>query len=147
VLVVQPIKAMWPGLPDPSRDGAVVAVGIPQDRALVIAAVGSGARWGELTALLVSDVELVPTARVRIEKAWKSNGVGEYARQGADKKYLGAPKTLKGRRRVRVGQTVADVLADAVSGRAAEEYVFVGKPDVRSSGRLSDSSASARRRG
>jgi hypothetical protein len=41
--------AMRPGLPDPDQDGKIVAVGRQTDRDLVLTAVGSGARWGELS--------------------------------------------------------------------------------------------------
>jgi integrase len=122
--------AMWPGLPDPARGGELVAIGSQDDRELLLAAVGTGARWSELTALTVADVALQAVAEVRIERAWKTNGVGEYARRDAEKKYLGAPKTIKGRRRIRVGRTLAELLAARIQGRERQEYLF-HRPDGR----------------
>ena len=35
-------RAMWPGLPDPARDGEIVAIGSVDDRDLLVVAVGTG---------------------------------------------------------------------------------------------------------
>lgn len=119
--------AMWPGLPDPQRGGQIVAIGTKDDRDLLLAAVGTGARWGELAALMVHDVELKPVPRVRIERAWKTNGVGEHARTDVQMRYLGAPKTIRGRRRVRIGHTVAQLLGERVKDKAPGDFLFTGR--------------------
>ena len=49
-----------------------------EDRDFLLVAVGTGLRWGELTALKVKDLDLeasVPTLSVR--RAWKRNGTGQ----------------------------------------------------------------------
>lgn len=85
--------ALWPGLPDPNRGGRVVAVGRPEDRDLVVVAVGIGARQGELTALQVSDCQLTKHPRlVDVQRTWKKNGTGEFARAGVGSRYLGVPR-------------------------------------------------------
>lgn len=51
-----------------------------EDRDFLLVTVGTGLRWGELTALKVKDLDLdapVPTLSVR--RAWKRNGKGEFA--------------------------------------------------------------------
>ena len=119
--------AMWPGLPDPDRAGALTAVGRPEDRDLLIVAVGTGARWGELTALTTADCQLGPVSpRVHIQRAWKKNATGEFARAGAGVHYLGAPKTRAGRRKIRVGKAVTAVLGRATAGRKKTALVFTG---------------------
>ncbi len=119
--------AMWPGLPDPRRDGAVTTVGSPSDRDLLIVAVGTGVRWGELTALTVADCQLtLITPRIHVHRAWKKNGTGAFARSGEGRHYLGAPKTRAGRRKIRIGTQVAEALGRATAGRKRAELVFTG---------------------
>jgi hypothetical protein len=61
--------AMWPGLPEPDRGGAVTAVGSRSDHDLLAVAVGTGVRWGELTALTVADCGGPSTGPVRRTRA------------------------------------------------------------------------------
>jgi integrase len=118
-------RAMWPGLPDPERGGAITAVGSVDDRDLLVTAVGTGARWGELTALPVRDLTTLTTKpKISIQRAWKRNGTGEYAREGAGRHYLGSPKTARGRRRIPVGSQVAQILLARATGRAPNDLVF-----------------------
>jgi len=92
----------------------------PDARELLVVDVGTGLRWGELTALKVKDVSLdtrVPTLTVR--RAWKRNGTGEFALDREGRFYLGAPKTRESRRRVTLAPTVVDALRRAISTPAA----------------------------
>lgn len=119
--------AMWPGLPDPALEGAVLTVGTEADRGLLIAAIGTGARWGELTALQVADLHLdaVPPY-VDVQRAWKRNGTGEHALDGVGRWYLGAPKTVRGRRQIRIGEATRQVLLRASADKAPDALVFTG---------------------
>ncbi len=95
------------------------------DRDFLLVAVGTGLRWGELTALKVKDLELgagVPTLSVR--RAWKRNGKGEFALEQHGKFYLGKPKTRESRRRITLAPAVADALRRAVAGRSMDDLVF-----------------------
>ncbi len=109
---------------------------------LLVVAVGTGLRFGELTALWVGDVDLA-RATVRVNKAWKRNGEdgeteipGWLAKQLKPKHamydhHLGNPKTPKSRRTVTVSPAVAEVLAGRVAGKAADDFVFTtrtGRP-------------------
>ena len=119
------VTAMWPGLPDPDQDGKIVAVGRQSDRDLVLTAVGSGARWGELTAFYPSDFTL-QTARptLVVNRAWKKNATGEFAKAGVGSYYLGGPKTRAGRRTVRIGDELASLLKRTISGLGPRDLVF-----------------------
>jgi integrase len=92
---------------------------------LLLVDVGTGLRWGELTALKVKDVDLqaeVPTLTVR--RAWKRNGSGEFALSDQGRFYLGKPKTRESRRRVTLAPTVGQALARAMEGLAPEALIF-----------------------
>jgi integrase len=117
--------AMWPGLADPEQGGAVVTVGRPGDRELVLTAVGTGARWGEVTALNPADLVL-QTERpyVKVNRAWKKNATGEFAKEGVGAYYLGGPKTRAGRRTVRIGGQLAAQLRAFVAGMSPGDLVF-----------------------
>ena len=95
------------------------------DRDFLLVAVGTGLRWGELTALKVKDLELagpVPTLSVR--RAWKLNGKGEFALEQHGRYYLGKPKTRESRRRITLAPTVVTALTRAVEGRSSDDLVF-----------------------
>ncbi len=119
--------AMWPGLPDPDQGGKIVAVGQQTDRDLVLIAVGSGARWGELTALYPSDFAL-QTGRphIKVSRAWKKNATGEFAKAGVGAYYLGGPKTRAGRRTVRIGNELASVLKRTIRGLGPKDLPGAG---------------------
>ncbi len=120
-------QAMWPGLPDPDNGGVITAAGSEKDLAMIVVAVGTGARWGELTALTGADFDVRSAMpAVSIQKAWKRNGVGPYARPNVGRRYLGAPKTTKGRRRVRVGSVVVSAVATLTADRQPGEVLFTG---------------------
>ncbi len=89
--------AMWPDLPDPLRGGAVTAVGSRSDRDLLIVAVRTGVRWGELTPLTVADCQLtLSEPRIHVHWAWKKNGTGAFARTGEGRYYLGHRRPAPG---------------------------------------------------
>ena len=89
----------------------------PDARGLVTVLVGSGMRWGEATALKVGDWDHT-NGRVTVARAWKYTGTS--ARE------IGAPKTLRSRRTLAVGEQVADALNAAVADKRADEYIFTG---------------------
>jgi integrase len=79
--------------------------------------VGTGARWGEATALLVSDVDLearVPVARVT--KAWKRTGTRAWS--------LGPPKSAAGQRTIALPPEVAEQLRPLVDGQPSSALLF-----------------------
>ncbi len=109
---------------------------------LLVVAVGTGLRFGEITALWVGDVDL-DRRTVRVNKAWKHDGEngetdtpGWLAKQLQPKHamrqhHLGNPKTPKSRRTVTLSPSVAGVLAARMTGRAADDFVFTtrtGRP-------------------
>jgi integrase len=99
---------------------------------LLTVAVGTGLRWGELTALRVDDVVLAGKAPcVMVRRAWKRNGTGEFAVQDEGRFYLGSPKTRESRRRVSLSPPVVAVLRKVVSGRAPDELVFRSPDGMR----------------
>lgn len=66
----------------------------PAARDLADWLVGTGMRWGEATALKVSDLNLTAArATVSVQRAWKKAAKGS-----AKAFYLGPPKTKKARR-------------------------------------------------
>lgn len=116
---------------------AVKATGYGYDAAgLIRVTAGTGLRYGEVTALWVSDVDL-RNRTIRVSKAWKrvgENGETEIPswlkKQLRDKHtmrehYLGNPKTPKSRRTVSISPRVAAILEKCVEGKAANDFVFV----------------------
>ncbi len=92
---------------------------------LVLVAVGTGLRWGEITALKVKDLDLdgsVPTLKVR--RAWKRNGDGEFEVQGTGRHYLGKPKTRESRRQITLAPAVVAGLRRSIEGKNADDLVF-----------------------
>jgi integrase len=98
--------------------------------------VGTGMRYGEVTALWVSDVDLRHRT-VRVNKAWKRDGedgeqdVPSWLRKQLRSKHamrghhLGKPKTPKSRRTIEISEAVAEILTRHVAGKAADDFVFV----------------------
>ena len=108
----------------------------------LLTAVGTGLRFGEVTALWVSDVDLVHRT-IRINKAWKCDGENDvqetpsWLRKSLRAKHqmrghhLGNPKTPKSRRTVTISSEIAMLLSRLVEGKAADDFVFVtptGRP-------------------
>jgi len=101
-----------------------------QDFATV--AVGTGLRFGELTALKVRDLDLdAPVPRLSVRRAWKRNGTGEHARPGLGRFYLGKPKTKKARRRITLAPAVVEILRRAAKGKGQDDLVFVAQQGGR----------------
>lgn len=78
---------------------------------------GTGARFGEATALLGGDFQLdVQQPTVRIEKAWK--------RDADDRFYVGPPKTRKSRRSVSLSPSLVSFVRPAVEAAGPTGLVF-----------------------
>lgn len=115
---------------------ATVAASAKEDGDLLRVAVGTGMRYGEVTALWVSDIDLRHKA-IRINKAWKRDGedgeqdVPAWLKKRLRRKHnmrghhLGNPKTPKSRRTIEISDDVAAVFERHVSGRAADDFVFI----------------------
>jgi integrase len=89
-------------------------------RDLLTVAVGTGMRWGELTALRTDDLVLGgSTPHVLVRRAWKRNGTGDFAVAGEGRFYLGSPKTRESRRRVSLSHPVVAVLDRVPRGGVA----------------------------
>lgn len=104
--------------------------------------VGTGMRFGEVTALWVSDVDLRHKT-IRINKAWKRDGEDSEqdtpswlkkslrAKHKMRGHYLGNPKTPKSKRTIKISEELATILQAAVTGKSADDFVFVtptGRP-------------------
>ncbi len=99
----------------------------PVARAIAIVAVGTGLRFGEITALQARDLDDDgPVLRISVRRAWKNNGRGEFAIPGYGPRYLGKPKSRASRRRVSAAPVVAEVLRRAAAGKARDELLFTG---------------------
>ncbi|MEU4157885.1 tyrosine-type recombinase/integrase [Actinoplanes sp. NPDC026670] len=92
----------------------------PQLQALVLAALGTGLRLGELLGLRAKDIDLNQTRpTVRVQRVLQTDGV------------LGVPKTPQSRRTVTLTRSMALLFAYLTQDKAAEERVFTnadGKP-------------------
>lgn len=95
------------------------------DRDFLTVSVGTGLRWGELTALKVKDLSLdASPATLTVRRAWKSNGRGEFALEQHGRFYLGKPKTKESRRRITLAPMVVTALRRAIDGRAPDDLIF-----------------------
>ena len=109
---------------------------------LIRVTAGTDLRFGEVTALWVSDIDLRKRT-IRVNKAWKrvgENGETEIPswlkKQIRDKHtmrehYLSNPKTPKSRRTVSISSRMASILENLIEGKAANNFVFVsptGRP-------------------
>lgn len=102
---------------------------------LLSVTVGTGMRFGEVSALWVGDVDLEHRT-IRVNKAWKRNGeddetdtAGWLAKQLQPKHsmrdhHLGSPKTPKSRRTITISPTLARALARRIEGKASDDFVF-----------------------
>lgn len=92
---------------------------------LLLCLAHTGARWSEVTALQVHDVDVL-ARRLRIVRAWKLDD--DY------RLYLGEPKTRRSRRTLVISTQLVDALLPLVAGRDPSEFLFTtatGRP-VRS---------------
>jgi len=91
----------------------------PRWQPFVAALFGTGARFSELTALTVADVDLAQGA-VRITKAWKDNG-----------RHVGPPKSRRSVRTLSLAPETIEALRPLVEGQPGSALVFtnqVGRP-------------------
>lgn len=114
----------------------IVARAASDDGDLLRVTVGTGLRYGELTALWVSDVDLRHRT-IRVNKAWKRDGEdgeqdvpGWLNKQLRDKHtmrghHLGNPKTPKSKRTIEISREVAAILRDRIAGKAPDDFIFV----------------------
>lgn len=100
------------------ESGAVVQAHPVRYRPLVAFLRGTGARFGEATALLGGDFQLdIAQPTVRIEKAWK---------RGKDNRfYIGPPKTKKSRRSISMPPSLVEYIRPAVEAAGKRGTVFV----------------------
>jgi integrase len=97
----------------------------PDAQDLILVDIGTGLRWGEISAVEVRDCVLDgPSPHIVVRRAWKRNGKGEHARAGKGDRYVGKPKSKKGNRRVSIGPTLVAVLRRRVAGKAPTDRVF-----------------------
>lgn len=77
----------------------------------------TGARFGEATALRVTDIDLLSKpATARINKAWKRDGQSRY--------YIGPTKTCAGKRTIGLNPTLVELLIPLVAGRSGDGLLF-----------------------
>jgi integrase len=102
--------------------------GTAEDRELLEVAVGTGLRWGELTALQVRDLDLdTPVPRLSVRRAWKRNRRkpdGTYVLPDQPPHYLGKPKSKKSRRRITLARTIVVILRRRIADKAPTDLVF-----------------------
>ncbi|MFF3989097.1 tyrosine-type recombinase/integrase [Streptomyces sp. NPDC001797] len=85
---------------------------------LIDVMVGTGLRWGEISALQVRDITLRGQHKVlRVQRAWK--------RQEDNTFLLGKPKTKKSRRTVVLPPALIEIIERNVARKKAEDFVFV----------------------
>lgn len=84
-------------------------------RPLVALLVTSGLRFGEATALTVSDIDL-RAGTIRVRRAWKATA-GEGHK-------IGPPKSKRGRRTIPLPRSVRAAVAELMKGRAPDEWLF-----------------------
>lgn len=96
-------------------DGLISCMERRSDQLLATIKYGTGMRWSEVTAL--GPVSLhnwsSPRPQVRVKRAWKRDGHGGY--------YLGTPKSRRGRRSLRVSETVVQAIQELGGSARGEE--------------------------
>lgn len=81
--------------------------------------IGTGMRWGEATALRVSDISLdIVPASIRISRATR--------RDENNASYVGPTKTKRSRRQISLPAALAAQLHEHVQGKRGDELVFTG---------------------
>lgn len=98
----------------PAEFQVLIARVTPHYRPFIITLYGTGLRFGEATALRVSDLHLDDTpATLTVSRAWKKASG------------LGAPKSAAGRRTIALPGAVVEQLRTVTKGRAPGDLVFV----------------------
>lgn len=87
-------------------EGLVSCMERRSDQLLAIVKYGTGLRWGEVSALAPECLVDWRTAKpvIRVKRAWKKDGKGGYK--------IGMPKSKRGRRSIRVSQTVVAAIEE-----------------------------------
>jgi integrase len=126
-------------LPDRKRDQADVITALSEAqyrlvrdhahedvRDLIEVAVGTGARWGELTALTVGDLDLdAATPTLRINKAWKHNATpGDERAEGEGRYILGPPKSRRSIRTITLAPPLVATLRRVIESKGPRDLVF-----------------------
>jgi len=101
---------------EPEEYKALLAEFPDKWKPLVEALGGTGARWGEVTALTVRDVVLdAAVPYISIDKAWKRDD---------NRYYVDKPKTYRATREVTIDAALADILRRLCAGRESDAFVF-----------------------
>ncbi|MEU6593072.1 site-specific integrase [Streptomyces sp. NPDC046881] len=87
-------------------DGVISCMERRADQLLAIVKYGTGMRWGEISALAPECLVdwRADKPKIRVKRAWKKDGNGGY--------YIGAPKSRRGRRTLRVSSVVVDAVEE-----------------------------------
>ncbi|MFD9903844.1 tyrosine-type recombinase/integrase [Streptomyces sp. NPDC059063] len=95
-------------------DGIISCMELRSDQLLATVKYGTGMRWSEITCLAPVCLVDWNTAKpsIRVKRAWKRDGHSGY--------YIGAPKSKRGRRTVRVSFTVVAAI-DELGGADEEQ--------------------------
>ncbi len=105
---------------------------------LLSVTVGTGLRFGEVSALWVGDVDL-DHRTIRINKAWKRNGEDDatdtpgwlakqlQAQHTMRDHHLGNPKTPKSRRTITISSAIAKALRQQIEGKQPDDFVFTSR--------------------
>lgn len=100
----------------PQEAATLVEHADPQVKDLITLLLGTGLRWGEVSALQVGDVDPF-AATLSVKRAWQRTGTNTFE--------LGPPKTQRSRRTIGLSPTLVDVLLPHLAGRDGSEFVFV----------------------
>ncbi|MFH8619202.1 tyrosine-type recombinase/integrase [Streptomyces sp. NPDC017979] len=93
----------------------------PDARDLADWLVGTGMRWGEASALKVSDLNLTSDRpSVSVQRAWKKAKKGSLGGSF----FLGPPKTKKARRIIALAPAQVEVARRHATGRSHDDYLF-----------------------
>src|SRR5664279_4939807 len=104
-------------------------------RDLLRVMVGTGLRFGEVTALWVEDIGLTKRT-LSVRKAWNRQGedgqtqIPQWLTKRISDKhemrghYLGIPKTSKSRRTITIAPSVVTILRRAMKGKSPDDFVF-----------------------
>lgn len=93
-------------------------------RPLIRLLAGTGLRFGEATALRVSDLDLLGRRRtLTVTKAWKRIDSAEWV--------VGEPKTRRSRRTLSLSSELVLMLAEQVAGKRGADLVFSGPHGLR----------------
>lgn len=94
---------------------AALPAGVYRDMCTVL--IGTGMRWGEVTALAVGAVNPLSTPpTLHVARAWQDDGANGYQ--------LGTPKSVRSRRTITFTGAVLDALIPHLSGKRDDELVF-----------------------